>query len=236
MAPLLKNGPALSTPVLTPPALARSLQTMLEREGADAVIATLQRLCEMGYNSAARSGASLSAFAGEKLALPPAPSGAEPGAWQDYLETVNEMILAGGDYTDPRMGPQRLFARLGVGWRHLPLLLAPRGPVAQADLAEVDGLEVRLPTHSTGETIVRHSLVEGWRPEEMMASVAISRLGFAQLAFQGERILEDTGASEGQGVLARARRARRPGIVFARAAASGEVDPLEEPLSRILIE
>lgn len=35
--------------------------------------------------------------------------------------------------------------------------------------------------------------------------------------------------------LARARRAARPGIVFARAAASGEVDPLEEAESRLLV-
>jgi hypothetical protein len=36
-------------------------------------------------------------------------------------------------------------------------------------------------------------------------------------------------------VLARARRAKQPGIVFARAAANQEVDPLEDPESRLLV-
>ena len=133
------------------------------------------------------------------------------------------------------MGPQRLLARLGVGRRHLPLLLAPRGPLAQTGSVAVDGEDVPLSAPDLGETIVRHSLAEGWDADEMMAAVAASRLGFARLAFQGERILADTVAAEGLGVLARARRARRPGVVFARAALSGEVDPLEEPISRALV-
>jgi hypothetical protein len=36
-------------------------------------------------------------------------------------------------------------------------------------------------------------------------------------------------------VLARARRAKHPGIVFARAAATGEVDPLTDVESRVLV-
>ncbi len=39
----------------------------------------------------------------------------------------------------------------------------------------------------------------------------------------------------GMHVLARARRARRPGIVFARAAAAGETDPLQEAFSRFFV-
>jgi hypothetical protein len=147
-----------------------------------------------------------------------------------------ETILAGCDYADPLTGPQRLLARLGVGRRHLPLLLAPRGPVAQVGFVVVDGEFVRLSAPDVEETVVRHSLIEGWSPDEMITGVAVSRLGLAQLAMQGERILEGQEVSEGRGVLARARRARHPGVVFAHAAATGEVDPLEEPLSRILIQ
>jgi len=36
-------------------------------------------------------------------------------------------------------------------------------------------------------------------------------------------------------VLARARRARRPGIVFARAAEAGETDPLQDAFSRFFV-
>ena len=194
---------------------------------------TLQRLCVLGYRSAASSGASLSTQIGAEIVLPPIPT--DTSMWPEYLETAAEIILAGSDFTDPGMGPQRLLARLGVGRRHRALLLAPRGPLAQTGSVAVDGEDVPLSAPDLGEIIVRHSLAEGWDAEEMMAAVAASRLGFARLAFQGERILADKAAVEGLGVLARARRARRPGVVYARAALSGEVDPLEEPISRALV-
>ena len=221
--------------MLTPLSLARGLQTLLARAGAETVIQTLQRLCSLGYRSAARSGASLSPFIGADLALPPVPPASDPAAWPAYLETTTEIILAGSDYRDPHIGPQRLLARLGIGRGHLPILLAARGPLAQAGLVSVDGEDVPLPAPAEEEGVVRHSLVEGWTVQEMLAGVAISRLGFARLAFQGEQILAQPTAASGLDVLARALRALRPGVVFARAAASGEVDPLEDPLSRILI-
>ena len=105
----------------------------------------------------------------------------------------------------------------------------------RGDISEIISSETMLPAPGQGEVVVRHSLVEGLSPEEMMAGVAASRLGLAKLAFQGERILIKQSEADAWGVLARARRARRPGVVFARAAAAGEVDPLEEPLSRILV-
>ena len=44
-----------------------------------------------------------------------------------------------------------------------------------------------------------------------------------------------TAEPAGLNVLSRARRARHPGIVFARAAANGEVDRLEDLDSRLLV-
>ena len=38
---------------------------------------------------------------------------------------------------------------------------------------------------------------------------------------------------DGLGILARARAARRPGVVLARAAAQGATDPLTDPVSRL---
>jgi hypothetical protein len=41
--------------------------------------------------------------------------------------------------------------------------------------------------------------------------------------------------SEGYGVLARAARAKRPGVVFARAASHGEADPLDDTRSQLFV-
>jgi hypothetical protein len=65
-----------------------------------------------------------------------------------------------------------------------------------------------------------------------------ARQGFAQIHVQNEQMIQEMqkqGEPVGMNVLARARRARHPGIVFARAAASGDVDRLEDKDSRLLV-
>ena len=58
---------------------------------------------------------------------------------------------------------------------------------------------------------------------------------------RGEEVDREGGGQEarerpdGHGVLARARRAPRPGVVFARAAAGGEVDPLTDEYARLFV-
>jgi hypothetical protein len=47
--------------------------------------------------------------------------------------------------------------------------------------------------------------------------------------------LRETGHSRAFTVLARAMRSEQPGIVFARAAATGEVDPLTDMDSRLFV-
>jgi hypothetical protein len=85
--------------------------------------------------------------------------------------------------------------------------------------------------------IVRHSQVEGLTPEELYACAVGARQGLAQLAARWEEL--DRGTPGGESgwftVLARARQAKRPGVVFARAAAIGEVDPLADIDSRLLV-
>jgi hypothetical protein len=96
--------------------------------------------------------------------------------------------------------------------------------------------------NAEGETVViRHSRVEGLNPDELYALAAGARQGLAELAWRWEGLGREMRGSDAQDLserftlLARARRAARPGIVFARAAANGEVDPLEESQSRLLV-
>ena len=66
------------------------------------------------------------------------------------------------------------------------------------------------------------------RIRQALGEVALRTAG-AGAAFVG------TGLSGGFHVLARAMRAEHPGVVFARAAAAGEVDPLTDPDSRLFV-
>jgi hypothetical protein len=181
-------------------------------------------VAHLGYARASASGASLSPFPESQVPLPPLPAENEGAdVWEDYLEACAEAILSGRDYANPNLGPQLLSAAVRQrSRRFLPLLVGPRGPVKDA----------------AGETvIIRRSLVEGRTPRELYASVAGARQGLAKLAEEVEQ--ESTPRAGALGgaitVLARARRARRPGIVFARAAASGETDPLTDSETRLLV-
>ena len=109
------------------------------------------------------------------------------------------------------------------GRQHLPSLIGPRGVLQDSHENLV---------------IARHTLVEGLTSVEMYASVVGARKGLAQLLTkmeQMDRNARDRTETSPFTVLARARRAKRPGIVFARAAASGEVDPLLDVDSRLMV-
>ena len=109
------------------------------------------------------------------------------------------------------------------GRRHLPLLIGPLGPITDAEGNPV---------------VARHSRVEGLTPAELYASAAGARKGLAQYWKRWERISQEMRQQdqpEPFTVLARARRAGHAGIVLARAADNGEVDPLVDADSRLLV-
>jgi hypothetical protein len=214
------NVPAL----LTQPALLQLLKDVLRYEGAAGTLARLEVLSQRGYQVARQAGTSFSPFLGSGLRLPPRPHTDEPDQWQAYLEEVAEAILCETDYADPGLGPQLLAARTRLrNRRTLPLLVGPRGAVSDA---------------SERPFIVHHSLVNGLGPAEMFACVAGARRGLAQLARQSEQPVQvEPGPLEttSWNVLGRARQARHPGIVFARAAASHEIDPLADVESCVMV-
>ena len=211
-------------PVLTQAGLADLLSLIHERDGLEAMLEALEKLSQLGYQAAQASGASMSPFIGVDEDLPAAPEGADPERWEVYTEAVSEKILSATDYRDETIGPQRLDAHARA-WnqRSLVMVAGVRGVVT-----DVNG----------NPFIVRHNYAQGLTPEEMYTCVVGARQGFAQIHVQSEQMIQEARkASEPSGlnVLARARRARYPGIVFARAAANGEVDRLEDLDSRLMV-
>ena len=86
--------------------------------------------------------------------------------------------------------------------------------------------------------VIRHGFRDGLAAEEMWGHVANARAGFAQVAMDcsdASRRLRGLLARKGFNVLGRAMRAERPGVVFARAAAIGEVDALGDVDSRLFL-
>lgn len=101
-----------------------------------------------------------------------------------------------------------------------------------------------------GVTVVRHSLVAGRTPQEALtcnvgareglaqAAIALARESFGQTGIALARAaygIKEPSIAKGFSVLSRAMHAQRPGIVFASAAAIGEIDPLTDPDSRLFV-
>jgi hypothetical protein len=214
----LNTDPSGMPDLLTQDSLQRLLGELLQQTGPAATLERMQTLAGLGYQAVRDSGASYSPFFASHLRLPPMPETDSPERWWPYMEEVAEAILAGTDYSDPTFGPQLLSAKTRERSRlRLPWLVGRRGLAVDA----ADHMQV-----------VRHTQIEGLRPEEAFACVAGARRAFAEILLKGEVAPAGPG---GWNVLSRARRSKHPGIVFARAAASGEVDPLEDVDNRLRV-
>jgi hypothetical protein len=226
--------------LLTQSVLCGLLEKTFQHKEVEMALEGVERLMELGYHAVQSSGASFSPFFGSGSSLPAAPKSDDPSEWQAYAEELAEAVLSKTDYTDPVFGAQLLAARTRLrNRRSLPLLVAPRGLVCDA----------------AGQlAVVRHTLSEGLTPGEMHQVVAEARRGLAEVLLHGGMLAQPepergekttwpvlASSAETQRrdkaswtVLARARSSRHPGVVFARAAASGEIDPLEDLESRLM--
>jgi hypothetical protein len=204
--------------------LAEAMAEVLAKEGIHAALARLEQLMERGFEAARTSGASMSPFVGASVERLPEPEGEEYLLWDIYAEGVTEQIASSSNYRDADLGPQLLAVKSsGLGLRHLAWIVGSRGMVRDAEGNNV---------------LIRRGTVEGLTPEEMYATLADAREALAQVMVEWEQLsrgVRDRSTSGGFNVLARARRARYPGLVFASAAATGEVDPLADIDSRLLV-
>ncbi len=207
-------------------ALTDSLQRQLANKGAKAVLDIMDHLNALGFATLKASGVSLGPFVELGLETAPAPPVERVDLWESYIQQRLEQILASQDYSG-EWGHYLLASKSGAlaenRLRLLSIILIARGIVN-----DIHG----------GRTVIPHSLRQGLSAEELLATVVGAQKGLRRVVMEwetdGDRILSEN-RSKSFHILARARRAVNPGIVFARAAAMGEVDPLVDAESRAFV-
>ncbi len=227
--------------------LTEALRQVLQRDGIDRVLALTEQLIRLGLEVAGRSGVSLCPFPALGFPRPAAPASDDPRAWGAYAAEVAELLLTYTDYQPNLLGAQLLAVKSGARGhlRQLARFVSPFGPVPGfSETPPVSHINPDISpcepsTSAPGETfVIRHSLNEGLTPPELFAAVSSWRKALQQTAIESMQIGYGVRPALSAGaltVLARARQSPHPGIVFARAAATGEVDPLADVESRLFV-
>ena len=207
--------------------LADTLKTFLKREGVDRTIEVAERLMQRGFEVAKGSGASMSPFLNRDNGSPPVPTDPDDEtAWNTYAEELMEWIATHEDFTDNNLGPHILAVKSRAFTSRLYRLACVVG--ARGAVSDIRG----------GDIVIRHGYCDGLTSDELYTLCVGSREGLVRFNLERERVaweLRDSNQSKGFTVLSRAMRAKHPGIVFARAAACGEVDPLTDIDSRLFV-
>ena len=198
---------------------------LMEAEGVDATLAALERLMARGYERARHSGLSMPPFGTGAPAVTRPPETGSARSWEQYQEETIEKMLAERDNEESALFPFLFSALCGARGTlaHAPRYFAGFGVVENV-------LGKRVP--------IRSSLYDGMTPEEHHTVAVGSRRGIALAVRELDQItrtLWERFRPTGLNVLDRAMRSPFPGIVFARAAASGEVDPLTSVESRLFV-
>ncbi len=221
-------GVAISLPdgCLTRATLQRSMQTLLAQQGAEAMLTALRNLVQLGFAIAAGSGFSMSPFVGDSIEIASAGKNDDPAALAVTQAQVAEQILALRDF-DRDLGPYVLGIKSGaIPETHLRALTYILG--VSRTVTDVNGQPAT----------VHHGFRTGLQPDDFIKIVPGARAGMGQIWQAWEALGAAAGttrAAQSFAILARARRAQHPGVVFAQAAACGEVDPLADEESRLFV-
>ena len=208
-------------PTIAPADLAAALAEIMAGQGVEPALRANESLLQRGSEVARQSGASLSPFPGAGLELPPVPAEENEEVWDIYAEEVAAQLAAYERFADSDIGPLCLGVHSGARatWQQLAMTVG-----------------VLRPPQGGGPG--QHALRQGLTPDEMWALAGhvwrVWRKMHGQAAQTGREIRAHD-LAPGLSVLARARRAAHPGLVFARAAAAGERDPLEDEFSRLFV-
>ena len=151
-----------------------------------------------------------------------------PWYTESYIRFQNDLLpqllASSDDYLSPDLGPQLLAAKSrSHRMRVISWLVASHGVVK-----DINGEPV----------IIESNLRDGLNHEEMFTIVVGARQAPAKVFIDWDKIVENVRVRHqpgGMHLLARARSAKHPGVVFARAAATGEIDPLTDVESRLLV-
>lgn len=205
------------------------IMALVEREGMAAGLDVFARLFHRGFEVARQAGGSLHPFMGLALKLPNSPEEEDPELWDLYRQELYAAIDRQVDIDDSDFGPVWLACRSGARGSSSQVIWYLGGHEVGGHGALRDGQGRRVPMAS--------SLVEGKTPEEVFALVRPALEGLFQANnYRQQGMQEGPGAAtDGFNVLARARRARRPGLIFPRAIDSSEQEPLHDMDSRLFV-
>lgn len=210
---------------ITRTTLGQAMEQALKNDGVDTALEALERLIKLGYEVARGAGASMSPFTGISLDRSMAPAGNDPDAWTRYAEQLSEQTSARTDFDDSDLGFPLLLAKSEARGNMLHIR---RWIGAAGNFVDENG--TRIP--------VKTGLSEGYAPEVMRSEILGSHRGLIRLsedmADLGRRLRTEK-PSRHFTPMARALRSPNPGIVFARAAAIGEVDPLTDLDTRLFM-
>ena len=236
----LGEGPALCVDgrVLSQRRLRERFHTIQSVHGDVAMLDAMERLKALGMVAARTSGASIGPFIGETVAKLKPPATDDRAQWEAYADEVMSSVLSGqSDFDESSLGPTQLSVRCGArgNKQQLRSFVGPHGLL-----------------HGTEDHPVTHLLM-GWRggiPHEFFFDHVRRTCGGVVVTV--ERLLnrdihlvhratgteyEETRAfqPEGNDVVARARRSRHPGVVFARAARQQLAERLRSQFGRIFV-
>ena len=203
-------------------ALAREV---FAQQGPERALAIVDELLKKGFEAAKKTGASVSPFLGSQVVLPDMPAGNDPDEWQVYFaEVIAHLVthVENADGSAPDL--ETYYALVDSGsrgsWPQVARHICGWGPVKGFDGEQV---------------VIKRGFRDGLTATEMIGTTAGMIGGIAQantewLSYQG-----DGRAARGVYPLARARHAKKPGLVFARAAHRGEIEPLKDVYSRLFV-
>lgn len=200
-----------------------AMAEVLEREGPEAALDVSQKLMHRGYEVSRELGMSMSPFVGSDLELPPKPKGNDADEWQAYSQEIEGFLVRSDIFDGDGWGPMNLMLKSGArgNARQLKQYLGGTGVVPDTEMNLVP---------------IPHGWSEGLTPAEVFARVPGARRGLAGIVHEMEAFAKELQAEvKGYGVLARAHNVKRPGVVFARAAETAEVDFLEDAWSRLFV-
>ena len=227
IAEIVGTGIAAPDGLIRQDSLAKALETTLKRDGIDRTIEVAERLMWRGLAIAKESGASMSAFISRPAGSPSVPVDSDDApAWNAHAEELIEWLAACNDFADNNLGPHILAAKSQDAHGRLHRLACCVG--ARGTISDIRGRAI----------IVHNGYSDGLTPAELYALCVSSREEIVRLNLERRRIeleLHSNSAPTGFTVLVRAMRAKHPGVVFARAAATGEVDPLADVDSRLYV-
>lgn len=225
---MLEQPVTLQNDLLTRSALAEPLRQRLMREGETAVEPVLDRLHRLtlrGFEMAGRMGSGYGPFLGDAWPAPPRPQSALPELWNAWLEEFAYRISDRMRHPEAQADPVLLTLACGArgGIRLLLKVIAAQGVVSIRN----------------GDVFtIQRGYRDGLTPQEFLMNCIGSREGMTQNVTQWQDIQKAMFAEQahtGYGILARAMRAPHPGLVFARAAAMEEADPLRDVVARLFV-